>query len=145
MAKTALTASRVPNTTRWLTLEEGLAAHDAAAALLAAVLREMPAEARGSHGQPTDAEEFAAMHGDEVLVHGDDIVRGLGVACTPPPDLARHVRDRLFPWTPAGDPWTTLLWCNGRMALPDHERLTDWSWHPAPLSEWDGTRRRRER
>ncbi|HSX77830.1 MAG TPA: hypothetical protein VLQ80_04560 [Candidatus Saccharimonadia bacterium] len=64
MAKTALTASRVPNTTRWLTPEEGLAAHDAAAALLAAVLREMPAEARGSHGQPTDAEEFAAMHCD---------------------------------------------------------------------------------
>ena len=58
---------------------------------------------------------------------------------------ARHVRDRLFPWTPAGDSWTTLLGCNGRMALPDHERLTDWSWHPAPLSEWDGTHRRRER
>jgi hypothetical protein len=44
--------------------------------------------------------------------------RGLGVAFTPPPDLARHVRDRLFPWTSAGAPWTTLLWCNGRMALP---------------------------
>jgi hypothetical protein len=35
------------------------------------------------------------------------------------------VRDRLFPWTPAGDPWTTLLGCNGRMTLPDYERLTD--------------------
>jgi hypothetical protein len=41
--------------------------------------------------------------------------------------------------------WTTLLWCNGRVALPDHERLIDWLWHPAPLSEWDGIRRRRER
>ena len=39
----------------------------------------------------------------------------------------------------------TLLWCNGRMALPDHARLADWLWHPAPLSAWDGTRRRRER
>ena len=28
--------------------------------------------------------------------------RGLGVACTPPPDLARHVRDLLFPWPPRG-------------------------------------------
>jgi len=37
-----------------------------------------------------------------------------------------------------------LRWCNGRAALPDHERLTDWSWHPAPLSAWDGTRHRRE-
>ena len=54
------------------------------------------------HVQPTDAEGFAAMHCDEVLVHGYDIARGLGVAFTLPPDLARHLRDRLFPWTPAG-------------------------------------------
>jgi uncharacterized protein (TIGR03083 family) len=123
---------------------EGLAAHDAAAALLAAVLRGMSPAARGYHGQPTDAEGFAAMHCDEVLVHGYDIALGLGVAFEPPADLVRRVRDRLFPWTPAGDPWTTLLWCNGRVALPDHARLTDWLWHPAPLSAWDGTRRRRE-
>jgi uncharacterized protein (TIGR03083 family) len=128
-----------------LTPEEGLAAHAAAAALLAAVMRGVPPEARGYHGQPTDAEGFAAMHCDEVLVHSYDIALGLGVAFSPPPDLTRRVRDRLFPWTPAGDPWTTLLWCNGRVALPDHDRLTDWSWHPAPLSTWDGTRRRRER
>jgi hypothetical protein len=102
----------------------------------------MPAAARCSHGQPTGAEGFAAMHCDEVLVHGDDIALGLGVAFAPPPDLVRRVRDRLFPWTPAGAPWTTLLWCNGRVALPDHARLTDWSWHPAPLSAWDGPRRR---
>ena len=37
------------------------------------------------------------------------------------------------------------MWCNGGVALPDHARLTDWSWHPAPLSAWDGTRRHRER
>jgi len=80
-----------------LTTEEGLAAHDA------------PPEARGYHGQPTDAEGFAAMHCDEVLVHGYDIALGLGVVFVPPPDLARRVRDRLFPWTPAGAPWTTLL------------------------------------
>jgi hypothetical protein len=110
--------------------------------LLAAVLRGMLPEARGDHGQPTDAAGFAAMHCDELLVHGYDIALGLGVAFEPPPDLVRCVRDRLFPWTPAGDPWTTLLWCNGRVALPDHERLTDWWWHPAPLSTWDGTRRR---
>ena len=78
------------------------------------MLRGMPPEARGYHGQPTDAAGFAAMHCDEVLVHGYDIALGLGVAFEPPPDLARRVRDRLFPWTPAGDPWTTLLWCNGR-------------------------------
>ena len=128
-----------------LTPEEGLAAHDAAAALLAAVMQGMPLAARGYHGQPADAEGFAAMHCDEVLVHGYDIALGLGVAFAPPPDLVRRVRDRLFPWTPAGDPWTTLLWCNGRVPLPDHARLTDWSWHPAPLSAWNGARRRLDR
>jgi hypothetical protein len=64
-----------------LTPEEGLAAHDAAAALLAAVMRGVPPEARGYHGQSTDAEGFAAMHCDEVLVHGYDIALGLGGAC----------------------------------------------------------------
>jgi hypothetical protein len=128
-----------------LTPEEGLAAHDAAAVLLAAVIRGVPPEARGYHGQLTDAEGFAARHCDEVLVHGYDIALGLGVAFAPPPDLARRGRARLFPWAPAGAPWTTLLGCNGRVALPDYERLTAWSWHPAPLSAWDGTCRRRER
>jgi hypothetical protein len=126
-----------------LTPEEGLTAHDAAASLLAAVMKGVLPQARGYHGQLTDAEGFAAMHCDEVLVHGYDISIGLDVAFSPPQDLVRRVRDRLFPWTPSGDPWTTLLWCNGRISLPDHDRLTDWSWHPAPLSEWDGTRRRR--
>jgi hypothetical protein len=64
-----------------LTPEEGLAAYDAAAALLATVMQGVPLEARGYHGQPTDAEGFAAMHCDEVLVHGYDIARGLGGAC----------------------------------------------------------------
>src|SRR5262252_4944566 len=44
-----------------LTPEEGLAAHDAAAVLLAAVIRGMPPEACGYHGQPIDADGFAAM------------------------------------------------------------------------------------
>src|SRR5262245_25874695 len=103
-----------------LTPKEGLAAHDVAASLPVGVTRGVLPEARGYHGQPADAEGFAAMHCDEVLVHGYDIAMGLGVVFLPPPDLARRVRDRLFPWTPSGDPWTTLLWCNGRVALPDH-------------------------
>ena len=43
---------------------------------LAAVLRGMPAEARGSHGQPTDAAGCAAMPCEEVVVHGYDIRGG---------------------------------------------------------------------
>ena len=79
--------------------KEGLAAHDAVASLLVAVMRGTPPQARGYHGQSTDAEGFAAMHCDEVLIHGYDIAMGLGVAFSPPLDLARRVRDRLFPWT----------------------------------------------
>lgn len=118
----------------------GLAAHDAAAALLSAVIRGMRPNARAFHGQRADASGFAAMHCDEVLVHGFDIAQGLGIDFSPPSDLVAAVRDRLFPWSPRGDPWATLLWCNGRIALPDHERLVEWSWHPAPLVEWDGSR-----
>ncbi len=137
----------LPPMLKWregLTPQEGLVAHDVAASLLATVMRGVSPEARGYHGQPTDAEGFAAMHCDEVLIHGYDIAIGLGVGFSPPPELVRRVRDRLFPWIPLGDPWTTLLWCNGRIGLPEHGRLTDWSWHPAPLSDWDGARRRQK-
>jgi hypothetical protein len=106
-----------------LTPEEGLAAHDAAAALLAAVIRGMPPEACSYHGQPTDADGFAAMHCDEVLVHGYDIALGLGIAFAPPPDLAGACVTGCFRGPP---------------------QVTDWLWHPAPLSAWNGTRRRRE-
>ena len=41
---------------------------------------------------------------------------------------------------PNVDPWSALRWANGRIALPDRERLgPDWGWWCAPLSAWDGT------
>jgi hypothetical protein len=47
---------------------------------------------------------------------------------------------RLFPWvTPTGEAWEQLRWANGRVELGDLDRLTDWAWHCAPLTEWDGT------
>ena len=88
-----------------------------------------------------DPEGFCAMGCDEILVHGWDIGRGLGVDVHPPEELAERVVERLFPWAPAGG-GDVLLWANGRMALPDAARLdSDWYWHCAPLDEWDGTRR----
>jgi hypothetical protein len=52
----------------------------------------------------------------------------------------KAVLERLFPWTQADDdPFAELLWANGRVALADRPRLgPDWSWHCAPLDEWDG-------
>jgi uncharacterized protein (TIGR03083 family) len=119
---------------------------EATAAVLAAVARATPSDARGFHGAGmADAEGFVAMGCAETLIHADDIARGLGVSFTPPADLAARVVRRLFPWAPTtGDPWQTLRWSCGRAALPGRDRLgPDWYWHCAPLAEWDGTVRKR--
>jgi len=88
-----------------------------------------------------DATGFVAMGCDEILIHTNDMCAGLGVEFAPDPDLCEKVVARLFPWAPDhSDPWERMLWCNGRMALPDRERLTeDWWWWCRPLKEWDGT------
>jgi hypothetical protein len=87
-----------------------------------------------------DADGFAAMGVDELLIHTDDIAAGLGVRFTPPTDLATRLLARLFPWAPSGeDAWSFLRWANGRIALPGHAQLNeDWYWHSAPIDEWDG-------
>ncbi len=87
-----------------------------------------------------DSAGFVAMGCDEILVHTNDVCAGLGVSFEPPADLCSRVVARLFPWAPNGfEPWATLLWCNGRIALPDHERLgPEWWWWCRPLDEWDG-------
>jgi hypothetical protein len=115
------------------------AAHVRAASIGAA-----PPETRGFHPDgAADPSGFAAMACDEILVHGDDAARGLGLRLAPDPDLAARVLARLFPWhlsAPAddGDPWQTLLWANGRIDLPGRPFQHTWRWHCAPLSEWNG-------
>jgi len=109
---------------------------------LAAGVDAAPADTRGFHpfGSP-DPDGFAAMACDELLVHGDDAARGLGLACAPDARLASAVMARLFPWhapDPGDDPWQVLLWANGRIDLEGRPRQTRWRWHGAPLSEWDG-------
>lgn len=87
-----------------------------------------------------DPSGFAAMACDEILIHTDDAARGLGLVFRPPTDLAERVLHRLFPWvTDVDDPWEGLRWANGRIALGGRERLSGWTWHCAPLDEWDGT------
>jgi len=115
------------------------------AAVLAATIDAAPPGARGweQWGMP-DADGFAAIACDELLVHTGDAARGLGLTFTPPPELAEVTLRRLFPWAPgdgeaAQDPWATLLWANGRTELEGRARLTRWRWHCAPLAEWDGT------
>lgn len=119
-----------------------------AGALLAAAVRDAPADARGFHswGRP-DRSGFAAMGCDEVLIHGWDLAQGLGLEFSPPEQAVERTLRRLFPWAPASDeadPWDALLWANGRQALGERKRETKWLWHCAPLDEWNGEIRRRK-
>jgi hypothetical protein len=121
------------------TIEELLAFVRSQAAVLARVCEASP-DVRAYHAAGlADATGFVAMGCDEILVHTNDVCTGLGLALSPDPDLCAKVVARLFPWAPDHpDPWERLLWSNGRMALPDHERLTeDWWWWSRPLAEWD--------
>jgi hypothetical protein len=113
-------------------------------AVLATVAGAADDEARGWHGEGmSDRWGFIAMGCDEALVHGYDVALGLGVAFTPPIDVAERTLRRLFPWAPEDvDPWEALLWANGRAALGDRPPEVDWLWHCAPLTEWDGQIRR---
>jgi uncharacterized protein (TIGR03083 family) len=113
------------------------------ATVLVSVIDRLGEDARGWHPCGiADPAGFAAMACDELLVHTWDVARGLGVEFTPPPELVLATLSRLFPWAPADvQPWQALLWANGRIALAEHGRMSsDWRWHCAPLSEWDGTR-----
>jgi uncharacterized protein (TIGR03083 family) len=116
----------------------------AGARALAAGVDAAPADTRGFHpfGSP-DPSGFAAMACDELLVHGDDAARGLGVAFPPDTGLAAAVLARLFPWHTVGaddDPWEVMLWANGRIDLAGRPHQSRWRWHCAPVAEWDGRR-----
>jgi len=123
---------------------ELLRALELSGVLLARVVQASPPGARGYHGAGmADATGFLAMGCDETLIHAYDVTEAFGAPFAPPVDICDRTVRRLFPWAPEhDDPWERLLWCNGRIALPDHPRLgPTWGWWCAPLDEWDGTPR----
>jgi hypothetical protein len=89
-----------------------------------------------------DREGFLAMGCDEIMVHTFDITEAFGGGYEPDSAIATRVVARLFPWAPIHEnPAETLLWCNGRIALPGQDRLDDdWDWQCAPLEQWNGER-----
>jgi uncharacterized protein (TIGR03083 family) len=123
-----------------------LATVSAAAAVLSEVARAAPPGTRAFHpAGMADVSGWRAMACEEVLLHTRDIAQGLGLPYRPPDDLSARILGRIFPWAPAEiDPWDSLRWAAGRAALPGRERLgPDWWWHCAPLSDWDGSVRKR--
>lgn len=131
---TNLTITADPNASP----ERQLDALVAAAALLAAAVDAAPPDARGFHPMgAADASGFAAMACDEMLVHTWDVCRGVGVPFEPDAQLAAAVLGRLFPWVEdSGEPWPALLWANGRTEWHGRSRQSSWTWHCAPLVEW---------
>jgi Mycothiol maleylpyruvate isomerase N-terminal domain len=94
--------------------------------LLSTALAAAGPATRAWHWGPTDVTGFAAMGVTETLMHTWDITRGLDVDWRPPADLCAAVTERLFPDAPGGDPADALLWCTGRIALPERPRRTSW-------------------
>lgn len=117
-----------------------------AATILGRVATAMPAGTRAFHpAGMADATGFLAMGCVETMIHTDDIAAGLGMPFNGSDEIAARVIARIFPWAPIGHPaWDTIRWCCGRAPLGDLPRQDEfWFWHCAPLSEWDGTVRRR--
>src|SRR5215212_2030986 len=79
------------------------------AQLLSIAVSATSSESRAWHWGPTDPGSFIALGCNEVLVHGYDIARGLGVDWRPPAPLAAAVLARLFPDAPEGDAGEVLL------------------------------------
>jgi len=128
------------------TPERLLATIEVAADVFAEVVRAAPVGTRAFHpAGMADIPGWVALGCEEILLHTDDIAQGLGLDFRPPDQLSARILARIFPWAPAdSDPWASLRWAAGRAALPDRARLgPDWYWHCAPLSEWDGTIRKR--
>lgn len=120
-----------------LTVAELLLSVEANAAILEHVIRAAPASTRAFHpAGMADPSGFAAMGCDEILIHTADIAAGFEIDFRPPEDLCSRVLARLFPWAPTDvGHWESLLWANGRLALPEMGQDKKWRWHCAPLSE----------
>jgi hypothetical protein len=116
-----------------------------ASSVLAVVVSAATPEWRARHYYGiSDRSGFAAMGIDEILVHGGDIAAGLGIAYDPPAHLCAIAVRRLFPWAPSPDgpsgAWAVLQWANGRSSLGPLPRQPGWSWHAAPIDDYQGER-----
>ena len=126
-------AALLPETTNAQALEFVVAG----AGMLAATVHRLGPGTRGWHPWGVaDPEGFAGMGIVEILVHGEDMARGLGVTLDPPADVCARVLARMFPdVSVVAEPWTTLLWATDRVELPGLPNRAGWRWRGAPAGE----------
>jgi uncharacterized protein (TIGR03083 family) len=129
------------------TVEDLLTTVDTVAHIFALTLRSASPAGRYFHpAGMADRSGYAAMSCVEVLVHTSDIAAGLGIEFAAPHDLCERVLRRLFPWIEdvGPDAFATMRWTTGRLAIGGRDEVAaNWYWQCAPLSEWDGTIKRR--
>ncbi|OYD60840.1 hypothetical protein [Rhodococcus sp. OK302] len=117
-----------------------------AAHVLAALLRDLGDE-RAFHPSGTaDAAGWAGMAVTEILVHGTDAARAVGVQLDLPENVCARTVSRAFPWidpTMADAP-ELLLAITGRTSVKGIQSDPDWWWQSAPLTEWNGLPARRD-
>lgn len=117
-----------------------------AAHVLAALLRDLGGE-RAFHPSGTaDAAGWAGMAVTEILVHGTDAARTVGVRLDLPQNVCARTVSRVFPWidpTMADAP-ELLLAITGRISVEGIHADPDWWWQSAPLTEWNGLPARRD-
>lgn len=111
------------------TQEELLDAIVGCAAAMANAARQSPPGAVGYHVSGMhDAEGFLAMEVVDLLVHAEDVARGLGLDYNPPEDLCEVALDSGHPNYAGRRPaWPALLWVWGR----PHPATTSWGASPA--------------
>lgn len=112
-----------------------LEALPALAELLCAQALVAPANGRAFHPSgESDPSGFVAMGAVEMLLHGHDVLTGLGRSCELPEEHAATVLRRLFDHVELHEAGhgATLLWATGRRDLPGRETVTQWRWDGRP-------------
>jgi hypothetical protein len=111
----------------------------ASAGILSAAVQTAPPGIRVWHSFGTaDVEAVAGMGVLEILLHTEDLCRGLGLTWAPPEDLCRRTAARMFPHAPLDQPadhtsWVTLLWATGRGERNGQPHQSTWRWRNEPL------------
>ncbi|ORI19861.1 hypothetical protein BJD99_00810 [Rhodococcus sp. 1163] len=114
--------------------------------VLAALLRDL-GDQRAFHPSGTaDAAGWAGMAVTEILVHGTDAARAVGMLLDFPENGCARTVSRVFPWidTTLGSPPELLLAVTGRTVVAGVHSDPDWWWQSAQLTEWNGLPARRD-